>query len=88
MKKNIKLLPEVSAIFLSLRFVYLLDLESLGALKQIIERLEKYGKSVFLSGISEENLFEFAKYNKLWLDRLIDEGKIWEFRELAIQKSA
>jgi SulP family sulfate permease len=81
-EEKIKLLPEVDIVVLSLRFVYLLDLESLGALKQIIDKLEKKGMRVILSGISENMLYDFNSYSKEWLDKLIDTGKIWELKSI------
>ena len=83
-EEKLKLLPEVNTIFLSLRFVYLLDLESLGALRQIMERLEKNLKIVIICGLSDDNLLEFGKYDKDWLEKLVENGRIWELRAFSL----
>jgi len=52
-EEKLKALPEVDEIILSLRYVYLVDLESVGALKHMFERLENRVGVPMLTGVNE-----------------------------------
>jgi len=75
-EEKIKLLPDTHALVLSMRFIYLMDSEAVGALKQMFEKLEKSGKKVYFTGITENHLLTLSKYNNEWLDYLLKHDKI------------
>ena len=75
---KIKLLPEFPLVILSLRYVHLLDMEALSSFKGIIERMEKDGKTVFVTGVSDGILYELSKHNREWLNKLVSSGKLYE----------
>jgi len=81
-EEKIKLLPEVDVIVLSLRFVFMIDLESLESLKHLIERVEGMGRKVLHSGLSENAIYAINTFDSNWLNELVDHGKIWELAEL------
>jgi len=76
-EEKIKVLPEFGTIVLSLRYIFLLDSEAVGALKLIFQKLEKQGRKVLFTGLSEVNLISLHKYDDDWLRKLMDQNKIF-----------
>jgi len=76
-EKKIVMLPALGTIVLSLRYIFLLDSEAVGALKLIFSNLEKKGRKVIFTGLSENNLVSLHKYDDEWLRKLMDKGKIF-----------